>query len=67
MLELQIRLLTAWHTTTSAVRRRVEPSGDRGEVTATTALTVLLVTAAIVAGTIIASRITANAHNVPEP
>ena len=40
---------------------------DRGEVTATTAIIVLLVIAAIAAGTVIATAITNNANNVPSP
>ena len=40
---------------------------DRGEVTATTALIVILVIAAIAAGGVIAIKIANNANNVPEP
>ncbi len=67
MLELQIKLLTAWWSATDSAASRIEGERDRGEVTATTAIIVLLVIAAIAAGTIIAARITANANNVPTP
>ena len=70
MLELQIRILSAWIATGQAIRHRLDTfreDGDRGEVTATTALIVLLVIAAIAAGTIIAAKITSNANNVPSP
>lgn len=67
MLELQIKLLTAWWSVTDAASNRIEDERDRGEVTATTAIIVLLVIAAIAAGTIIATRITTNANNVPTP
>jgi hypothetical protein len=67
MLELQIKLLTAWWSVTDSASSRIEGERDRGEVTATTAIIVLLVIAAIAAGTIIATRITTNANNVPTP
>lgn len=67
MLELQIKILSAWSAVGGRLRRRAERYDDRGEVTATTALIVLLVIAAIAAGTIIAAAITNNASNVPEP
>ncbi len=68
MLELQIRLLTAWKAAGESLRDRVaEVSDERGEVTAQTALIVLLVIAAIAAGGIIAAKITSNANNVPSP
>ena len=60
-------MLTVWYAAGDAVRDRVSEDRDRGEVTATTALIVLLVIAAIAAGTIIATKITNNANNVPEP
>jgi hypothetical protein len=67
MLELQIKLLTAWWSATDSASSRIDHERDRGEVTATTAIIVLLVIAAIAAGTIIATRITTNANNVPTP
>ncbi len=69
MLELQTKLLVAWAAAVTAIRQRLDDArGDeRGEVTATTALIVLLVIAAIAAGGIIASKITGNANNVPSP
>ena len=67
LLEQQIRVLTAWYAAGDAMRDRVREDRDRGEVTATTALIVLLVIAAIAAGTIIATKINNNANNVPEP
>ena len=70
MLELQMRVLSVWFEAgvklRSAHQQAVEDR-DRGEVTATTALIVLMVIAAITAGTIIATRITSNANNVPTP
>jgi heme A synthase len=67
MLELQIKLLTAWWLVADSATSRIDDERDRGEVTATTAIIVLLVIAAIAAGTIIATRITTNANNVPTP
>jgi hypothetical protein len=69
MLEFQVRLLTAWWQAADNVRQRLDDTRDdeRGEITATTALIVLLVIAAIAAGGIIATKITNNANNVPEP
>jgi hypothetical protein len=67
MLELQVSLLQAWYSAGAIVRHRVSARDERGEVTATTALIVLLVVAAIAAGTVIATRITDNANNVPSP
>lgn len=67
MLEMQVRMLTTWLQAGDAMRRRVELDRDRGEVTAQTAMIVILVIAAIAAGGIIAARIAANANNVPEP
>jgi hypothetical protein len=69
MLELQVQLLTAWWQAADALSRRVSDArrDERGEITATTALIVLLVIAAIAAGGIIANKITNNANNVPEP
>ena len=67
MLEMHVRMLTTWLQAGDAMRRRVELDRDRGEVTAQTAMIVILVIAAIAAGGIIAARIAANANNVPEP
>lgn len=70
MLELQVQLWSAWLRAAAVTRQRlVEASGerDRGEVTATTALIVILVIAAIAAGGVIAIKIANNANNVPEP
>ncbi len=67
MLNIQVALLTAWRMISDAAQDQIRDERDRGEVTATTAMIVLLVVAAIAAGTIIAARITANANNVPSP
>jgi heme A synthase len=67
MLNIQVALLTAWRMISDAAHDQIRDQRDRGEVTATTAMIVLLVVAAIAAGTIIAARITANANNVPSP
>ncbi len=67
MLNIQVALLTAWRMVSDAARDQIREPRDRGEVTATTVLIVLLVIAAIAAGTIIATRITTNANNVPSP
>lgn len=70
MLEAQMYLVCWWYEAGDrlrATRDRAVEERDRGEVTATTALIVLLVIAAIAAGTVIATKITNNADNVPEP
>ncbi len=69
MLDLQIHLLTAWWQAADTLRQRLDDArdDDRGEITATTALIVILVIAAIAAGGVIASKIAANANNVPSP
>ena len=68
MLELQVRLLTMWQEAGNRLRAaQTGEDRDRGEVTATTAIIVLLVIAAIAAGTVIATAITNNANNVPSP
>jgi beta-lactamase regulating signal transducer with metallopeptidase domain len=69
MLDIQINLLTAWWRAADTLRQRLNATrhNDRGEITATTALIVILVIAAIAAGGVIASKITANANNVPAP
>lgn len=69
MLDVQIRILTAWYTAGDELRSRLVAAGrdERGEVTATTAIIVLLVIAAIAAGGVIAAKITSNANSVPSP
>jgi hypothetical protein len=69
MLELQLGLLTMWWSASDTIRERLANArdDDRGEITATTALIVILVIAAIAAGGVIATRITSNANNVPTP
>ena len=62
--------LAAWFRASDLTRERLRPARDdhdRGEVTATTALIVILVIAAIAAGGIIASKIASNANSVPSP
>ena len=67
MLEYQLRVITAWWAAGDQLRTRLDAERDRGEVTATTALIVILVIAAIAAGAVIASKISNNANNIPEP
>jgi hypothetical protein len=69
MLEFQVHVLTVWWQAAASLRRRLGDSRaqDRGEVTATTAMIVVLVIAAIAAAGVIAARINANAKNVPAP
>ena len=67
MLELQVKMLMAWWAAGDRLAERYETDSERGEVTAQTALIVLLVIAAIAAGTIIAAKINDNANNVPSP
>ena len=69
MLELQIQMLSLWWQAGDAVRHRLRDAraDDRGEVTATTVMIVLLTVAAIVAGGVIAAKITNNANKVPDP
>ena len=68
-MEVQMRVLSAWYAAAEAIRARAADArhDERGEVTAMTAIIVLLVIAAIAAGGIIASKITSNANNVPSP
>lgn len=66
MLETQIKILQAWYRATDALRQAASDE-DRGEVTAQTALIVLLVAAAIAAGTAIALAIRSNTDNIPTP
>ncbi len=68
MLELQVKVLAAWHRAGASIRSRAaDEMDDHGEVTATTALIVILVIAAIAAGGVIATKIGNNAAAVPEP
>lgn len=69
MLEMQLKLLALWLAAVDGARDRVAEArqDDRGEVTATTALIVLLVVAALAAGAVIAGKITGNANKVPSP
>lgn len=68
MLELQVKMMSAWFHAGDSLRARVrDERDDRGEVTATTAFIVILVIAAIAAGGVIAARIASNAEAVPEP
>ena len=65
MTDLTLRAWIRWQNTTQAFQRRLTPEG--GEITATTAIIVLLTIAALTAGGIIAGKIVANANNVPSP
>ncbi len=67
MLDTQIKMLNMILQSWLRLGDRIDDERDRGEVTATTALIVLLVTAAIAAGIIIADRIRSNAESVPSP
>lgn len=69
MLEVQMRVLSAWYAAGEVIRGRLAEArrDERGDVTSTTAIIVLLVIVAIAAGGIIASKITSNANNVPSP
>lgn len=65
LLKEQAMVLELWYRAKMSLSERSR--GDRGEVTATTAMIFLLVGAAIVAGGVIAQKITNNANNVPDP
>ncbi|HWL44323.1 MAG TPA: hypothetical protein VNQ73_15385 [Ilumatobacter sp.] len=70
MSHVQITVLELWLRAGDALgtaQRRLRSDRDRGEVTATTALIVILVIAAIAAATVIATKMTDNADNVPSP
>jgi len=68
MLELQVKVLAAWHRAGDTLRNRAAHEiDDRGEVTAATVLIVILVIAAITAGGVIAGKIISNAEAVPTP
>lgn len=65
MNDLTLRAWIRYQTTTQTLQRRL--TSERGEITATTAIIVLLTIAALTAGGIIAGKIVANANNVPSP
>ena len=69
MLQLQLAILTAWWSTRDAVLERFDDltGDDRGDVTASTVLTVIIVVAALAAGGIIATKIVNNAKAIPDP
>lgn len=67
MLHIQLRILNTWSTARATARQRIDDARDTGEITATTAMIVILVIAAVAAGGIIATKIRANANNVPTP
>ena len=67
MLRIQVRILNHWSNARAAARHHVDDARDTGEITATTAMIVILVIAAVAAGGIIATKIRANANNVPTP
>lgn len=67
MLDLQVKVYSAWLHAREHAAERIADDRDRGEVTATTALIVILVIAAIAAGGVIATKIGNNAQAVPEP
>ena len=67
MLRIQLHILNTWSTGRGAARRRLDEARETGEITATTAMIVILVIAAVAAGGIIATKIRANANNVPTP
>lgn len=68
MLELQVKVLAAWHRAGETVHTRMAADhDDRGDVTASTALTVILVIAALAAGAVVAAKIMSNAEAIPEP
>ena len=66
MLETQVKILQAWYRAGEALREAASDE-DRGEVTAQTALIVLLVAAAIAAGGAIAVAMQNNTSNIPSP
>ena len=70
MSQVHLAVLELWlraGDSVAAARGRIDEDRDRGEVTATTALIVILVIAAIAAATVIATKMTDNANNVPSP
>ncbi len=69
MMKTQVQIIALWYQAGCALRALASDrlDEDDGEVTAQTALIVLLVAAAIVAGGIIATRMTDNANNIESP
>lgn len=67
MLQFQVLILNRWSHARAAAHRRLDDARETGEITATTAMIVILVIAAVAAGGIIATKIRANANNVPTP
>ena len=67
MLQLQVHVLTRWWNARTTARRHLDEARETGEITATTAMIVLLVIAAVAAGGIIATKIRDNANAVPSP
>ena len=68
MLKAQLEILQLWYRAGEALREAAATEHeDRGEVTAQTAMIVLLVGAAIAAGTAIALVMTNNTNNIPSP
>lgn len=70
MAEHALRMTVAAHIWHMEGHRRVAErlrESERGSSTAETAMILLLVAAAIAAGTIIAQKMTDNANNVPSP
>ena len=69
MTNLNLQMYVWWLSMTTPIRERLDGTrqDERGEVTANTAMIVLLVVAALTAGGIIAAKIVANANKVPSP
>ncbi|MGB3733315.1 MAG: hypothetical protein WA964_00060 [Ilumatobacter sp.] len=68
MLQTQIQILQLWTKAGEVIQTRLSPAyDDRGEVTAQTALIVVLVTAAIAAGAAITLAMSANTSSIPTP
>ena len=68
MQQAQIEIINLWYRADERFKTLVANSrNDRGEVTGQTALIFLLVTAAVAAGAVIATRITSAADRIPEP
>lgn len=62
LLPIQIQMLLLWQTAKTSLAERA--SDERGEITATTVMIVLLVGAAVTAGGIIAAKIIAEANSI---
>lgn len=65
MQNAQLEILKLWHRAEESLHERAHD--DRGEVTGQTALIVLLVGAAILAGGAIAAAMASNTSNIPTP